>query len=114
MSCTFKIAIAAFAAAAVAPIAFAEKPVTRSAEVAYSDLDLSRDAGVQTLLKRIESASKRVCGKRPTSVRFGQMEAFNGCRANAQSEAVRRINNPTVSIAYAQSIGASPLQLSSR
>jgi UrcA family protein len=88
-----------------APAALAEKPVSASAPVSYADLDLSAAAGVQTLLQRISVASRKVCGKRPMTVRFGQLEKYLECRETAIRAAVERINYPTVTMAWAGETG---------
>lgn len=41
---------------------------TRSVVVSYADLDLSRQAGVDTLYTRLRSASKTVCGTRDVRI----------------------------------------------
>jgi UrcA family protein len=101
------VKIAAFAAILVfaAPTAIAQKPVSASSPVTYADLDLSAAAGVQTLLKRIDVASRKVCGKRPMTVRYGQLEKHLACRETAMNDAVERINHPTVTLAWAGEAG---------
>jgi UrcA family protein len=88
-----------------APVALAEKPVSASTPVSYADLDLSAPAGVQTLLQRIGVASKKVCGKRPMTVRYGQLETYLECRETAMNAAVERINHPTLTMAWAGKTG---------
>lgn len=109
------LSAALFAALALAaPAAFAEKPVTKDVSVNYTDLDLSRPAGVETLMSRLETASKKVCGSRPMQVRYGQLEQYLRCRSNAIEGAVRRIGEPAITLAFENSIGARPVRLTSR
>jgi UrcA family protein len=103
-----------FAALVLAtPASFAEKPVTKEISVDYSDLDLGRPAGAQTLMSRLETASKKVCGARPMQVRYGQLKRYLQCRSNAVEVAVRRIDEPTVTLAFENSIGRKPVRLAS-
>jgi len=92
--------IAILAAAAFAPAALAEKPSVARVAVAYSDLNLSHPAGVSALLKRIDAASKRVCGKEPSTASLGQMSRYLKCRAAAKDEGVRTVGIEAVTLAY--------------
>ena len=105
MSRFVKIAALVATLSAAAPAALAEKPVSASAPVTYADLDLSAPAGVQTLFQRISVASRKVCGKRPMTVRYGQLERHLECRETAMNVAVERINHPTVTAAWAGEAG---------
>ena len=54
---------AAFAASAmIATPALADSVVTQSVQVRYSDLDLSTQAGQDTLERRLNQAAESVCG----------------------------------------------------
>ena len=114
MSRSFKSAVVIAALLAGAPAAFAEKPVAANTTVTYADLDLSRRAGVETLLQRISAASQDVCGKRPMSVRWGQLDRYLDCREAAMTSAVRRIDIPAVTFAFETTKGARRAQLASR
>ncbi len=101
MSRTFKFAIAAFAISmTLAPATLAQVGIEQvSARVAYGDLDMSTVAGGKTLLKRIESAARRVCGDagprsplKPRSVPV--------CRRETVESAIRRINITTLTLAW--------------
>ena len=94
--------------------AVAEEPKTATTSVAYSDLDLSRPAGVATLMKRLSQASDRVCGERPMSVRYGQLAPYLRCRESAVANAVREIDQPAVTLAFENAVGARPVSVASR
>jgi UrcA family protein len=98
----------------LAPAALAEKPVHRSFMVEYADLNLLQHAGVKVLLSRISVASKKVCGPRPTSVRFARPDHYLACREQAEVAAVRSIGVPSVTLAYEGSMTGSPVQTASR
>jgi UrcA family protein len=97
-----------------APAALAQKTVTTSVTVDYSDLDISRPAGAETLMTRLESASKKICGRRPMQVRFEQLEQYLQCRSSVVEDAVRRIDQPVVTMAFENSTGRKPVRLASR
>ena len=105
MSRIVKIAALVAILSAATPAALAQKPVSAMVPVTYADLDLSAPAGVQTLLQRISIASKKVCGKRPTTIRYGQLETYIECRETAMNGAVERINHPAVTMAWAGQAG---------
>lgn len=115
MSRIFQIAAALAAAVVLAPFASAD-PGREAVSIAvdYSDLDLSRPAGVKTLMSRLDAASKQACGARPMQVRYGQLERYLRCRSSAVEGAVRRIDEPAVTTAFENSIGRKPVRLASR
>jgi UrcA family protein len=94
--------------------AVAEESKTATTVVTYSDLDLSKPAGVATLMKRLSRASDRVCGTRPMSVRYGQLEPYLRCRETAVANAVREIDEPAVTLALESAVGATPVSVASR
>ena len=115
MSRILKTALVALTLSFGAPAALASPSVAvASVEVDYSDLDLDREAGARTLLARIERAAGRVCGKRPTSVRFGAMERHTACRMSAIETAVRDVEQPVLTLAWSQRFGVLPTQLAAR
>jgi UrcA family protein len=67
-----------------------------TAVVPYGDLDLSSDAGAQQLLRRIRSASRRVCRDLLTGERIDARARYEACvtetyeLAAAQAERERR------------------------
>jgi UrcA family protein len=111
----FTLATLALAPVAVifgAPVATAEQSVQRQVTVDYSDLDLSREEGVRTLMGRIEKASDKVCGDRPATDTYGQLTDFKACRVVAIGDAVRRIDQPAVTLAWQGE--AKPVSVASR
>jgi len=92
--------------ATVAVIAFAVPAVSSASElkgraekVAYSDLNTDKEDGAQALYRRLQQASKRVCGvesiKNAGSVR--ELSEQRRCYRDTLDEAVATINNPTLS-----------------
>ena len=73
-------------------ITAAAGPATASTVVQYRDLDLSTDAGVQALYKRIEAAAEHVCFLE-TSGHPGidQQARFFACHQDAIANAVKQI-----------------------
>ncbi len=66
--------------------------------VSYADLNLSNEAGLMTLYKRLQSASRAVCGPR-SLFEAGSLEQLNEnktCYRNALSKAVAKFNNATL------------------
>jgi UrcA family protein len=92
------VAIVAVIAFSVPAIASAEKLEGRSEKVSYSDLNVDKDSGAQALYRRLQSASKRVCGvesiKNAGSVRA--VSDQRRCYRNTMDEAVAKVNNPTL------------------
>lgn len=78
----------------------------RDMTVSYADLDLTRPAGVETLLTRVRHAAKAVCGGQPDMRDLTMSEHYNACRQAAVENAVRSINNPLLTRLYE----ARPLQ----
>lgn len=58
----------ATATLALSPAAFAQQTDDRSAEVSYTDLDLSSEEGIEELDRRIDRAAKRACGFNDTTL----------------------------------------------
>jgi len=69
--------------------------------VAYQDLDLNTQAGVQVLYKRIQVAAKQVCGKVEGRDLRG-VQAHDACVERAVSDAVGAVSNRMVIQAVAQ------------
>jgi UrcA family protein len=115
MSATLKILAAALALSIAAPAAMADKAPTgvSVATVEYGDLDVTKEAGAQKLLTRITQASKKICGKRPTTVMNSMLDRHLDCRAEVIKETVQRINQPNLTLAWQASTGAA-IQTASR
>jgi UrcA family protein len=100
MSATIKIALAAIALSALAPAAFADKPVEQASfRIAYGDLDMSTPQNGVKLLGRIEKAARRVCvAAIPRSPLF-ERETVN-CRNETVASTVRSLGFTTLTVAW--------------
>jgi UrcA family protein len=94
---TFIATAAILGALATAPAAAAEPVVRSSVRVSYADLDLSREAGARALLERIEAASQRVCGPRPSPRNLKINIHYRACYRDAVSQAVAEVESPLLS-----------------
>jgi len=73
----------------------------KSKHVHYRDVDISTAHGAETLARRIENASERVCGgphNRKTSLR--EKSEYKQCVSEAAEDAIRSVNSPAVTQAY--------------
>jgi UrcA family protein len=93
------LALAASAFGPAAAVAADSDDTTIIQHVSYSDLDLTREAGAQTLYQRINSAAQRVCS--PLNGRQ-LVEHMNqrGCVTSAVERAVRHVNEPMLTRYY--------------
>jgi UrcA family protein len=77
-----------------------------SQRVAYSDLDLTSQAGARTLLQRIHVAAATACttelANSPLTPRA--QAQFQQCTSNAETAAVARVGAPLVASLYNTSI----------
>lgn len=79
-----------------------------SVTVAYSDLDLSREADARTLLERIVQAAYRACGRNPRHHPAYEVmpqytkAVFEECRNDAVTRAVTTIGAPALLQGLAQ------------
>jgi UrcA family protein len=89
--------------ATVAVIAFAVPAVSsasdlkgRAEKVAYSDLNTDKEDGAEALYRRLQQASKRVCGVESIKTAGGirELSEQRRCYRDALDEAVAKINNP--------------------
>ena len=89
--------------ATVAVIAFAVPAVSSASElkgraekVTYSDLNADKESGAEILYRRLQQASKRVCGVESIKNAGSIREVMNQrrCYRNALDEAVAEIDNP--------------------
>ena len=67
---------------------------TRSKKVSYSDLDLSKSAGVKALLIRIQGAAKEVCSPQPMATDMAGRKDYDMCVSHAVDTAVAQVGNP--------------------
>ena len=70
----------------------------RSIKVGYADLDISTEAGASTLLTRIRSAARQVCGYYGSTV--VDKAIWNSCFKHAVGDAVGKVNNPQLTALY--------------
>lgn len=71
--------------------------------VSYADLDLSSDAGLQTLYTRLKAASSAVCGSRSLfeAGSLDQLAQNKRCYRKALSKAVAKFNNARLNEVHA-------------
>jgi len=91
--------------ATVAVIAFAVPAVSSASElkgraekVTYSDLNPDKESGAEILYRRLQQASKRVCGVESMKNAGGirAMSEQRSCYRETLDEAVAKINNVTL------------------
>jgi UrcA family protein len=102
MSCLIKSAALLAALTFTAPAALADKPVAMEVVVSYGDLNLQNREGIDILFSRIARASRKVCGGRPAHIMNGALTRFLACRNTTIGNTVRRIDIPSVTIAWAE------------
>ena len=89
MTKTAFVILGAILASAAPAVASAQNGATRA--VSYAGLDLSSEAGQQTLERRIDTAVRRVCG-RAFPIDLGAVEQMRRCRSETlASVAGRRV-----------------------
>ena len=86
--------------------------VTTAIAVPYGDLDLTGQAGIKTLLKRVKAASETVCGASAPTLNQGLARNNARCRYIAASEGLRQLNQPEIMAAFEQSVGRAALYAS--
>ncbi len=97
------VALAAVTLAAAAPVAAQSLDDAVSISVRYGDLDISRPAGAEIMLRRIDKAAVQVCGGKPDQRLLDQRAAFEKCRASTIDRSVAALDAPTVSAAAGRS-----------
>jgi UrcA family protein len=75
----------------------------RSETVRFGDLNLASPAGVEALYGRIHAAARRVC-ERPA----GEQTGVRTCMAQAESEAIRKVDIPMLTAYYQSKTGSHP------
>ncbi len=102
MSRALKFAAALFLAGALlVPAAAAEPPVqTASIKVSHADLNLASRAGASTLLRRMERATIKVCGERPSPRLIQATARHAACTHSAMKDAVAALNVQTVTALF--------------
>jgi UrcA family protein len=86
-------AVHASAQSSVAPLTVRAPPISdaeiKSEAIKVSDLDLSSEAGAETLIGRIRGAAKHVCSPRPThKANFKDVSDYDKCMSEAMERAV--------------------------
>jgi len=98
MKKTFVLAATAVLAVSLAGMAHATTTVRRNMQqqvVSYGDLNLETEADASTLLKRIESAARKVCGlDRVTVLPLAMQYELQVCANEATARAVNDVNAP--------------------
>ena len=84
----------ASAQSTVAPITVHAPPISdseiKTEVIKVSDLDLSSEAGAETLIGRIRGAAKHVCSPRPThKANFKDVSDYDKCMTEAIESAVK-------------------------
>ena len=67
-----------------------------SVTVKYSDLDINRGSGAETLYQRLRSAARQVCGSYDGR-NLNAADAWKACYEQALDEAVNDVGNPRLS-----------------
>jgi UrcA family protein len=84
-------------------------------KVEYSDLDLEKEAGAATLLRRLSRAAKNVCGAAHLDVsNFHQKRERVACRMTALQNAVADVNHPIVTALYQNTQSNVSIRLATR
>lgn len=85
--------------ATVVGVAHADAPpqVTETAQVTYSDLDLSTEQGARALLKRIDIAAKAACGEETHSPLLPRESAnIRACVNDAVDTTIAKLDSPMI------------------
>jgi len=90
------VATVAVIAFAVPAVSSASEVKGRAVKVTYTDLNVDKESGAETLYRRLQQASKRVCGVESIKTAGGiqELKEQRRCYEDALDEAVARINNP--------------------
>lgn|GEM_PF-986350 len=105
------ILAALLAALAVSARAEPSAQITREVAVRFDDLDLSKTADAQLLLKRLHAAASQACGGRPFAQNMNPalaalLEEYRKCRNGAVAGAVASLRSPAVDRLFAMEAGA--------
>jgi UrcA family protein len=73
-----------------------------NAAVRFGDLNLESHSGVQTLLRRIQSAAVEVCKAYEPRGTLLPSAAYQACIENAVSGAVAKVDSPLLTAYYAE------------
>ena len=92
------VATVAVVAFSLPAISSAEELKGRAEKVTYSDLNVEKEAGAQSLYRRLQQASKRVCGVESIKNAGGirEISLQQRCYRETLGEAVAKIDNATL------------------
>ena len=92
------VATVAVVAFSLPAISSAEELKGRAEKVTYSDLNVEKEAGAQSLYRRLQQASKRVCGVESIKNAGGirEISLQQRCYRETLDEAVAKIDNATL------------------
>jgi UrcA family protein len=68
--------------------------------VRYSDLDLSREAGVRALYARLQRASDEVCGQYRHAAELSRKHLYKACYEDTLSHAVESVDHTAVTAMF--------------
>ena len=88
MTRTILLSLCTAAAMAMTPQALAQTDDRYEARIAYGDLDLSREAGANVLMARIDAAAREACGVRSGRVSLREHRLMRECVAAFAERAV--------------------------
>ncbi len=88
-------ALVAFSFPAIASTDGGETLVGKSEKVAYADLNIQKEAGAKQLYRRLQQASKRVCGVEPLKISgsISVVSQAKRCYRASLDSAVAKVNN---------------------
>jgi UrcA family protein len=91
-------AVVAFSFPAIAAADGGETIIGKSEKVAYADLNVQKEAGAKQLYRRLQHASKRVCGVESLKVvgSISVVSQENRCYRATLDSAVAKVNNTAV------------------
>ncbi|MFT3729630.1 MAG: UrcA family protein [Terricaulis sp.] len=92
--------IAALLATATALPVVAQEVQPRQRVVPYSDLNLDNPNGAHVMVRRIENASRQVCGDRTGPRGMAESGSVNACRVESAENAVNDLDHPMVTAEY--------------
>jgi UrcA family protein len=73
---------------------------TQELRISYADLDISRPEGAATLLSRLKTASRQVCGGKPDMRDLERTAAFDRCYKAAVGDAVAAVHSAVLVALY--------------
>jgi len=103
---TLPIVFVSVLTSAISPLSEAAvQPETRSLEVSYADLDLTKEAGAERLYLRIRSAARSVCGT-PGLQQIINVSRIRQCAEDATARAIAQVNSPALTRYYEEKGGS--------